>query len=96
MKDALAALRNPMSNPGLLVGKAVEKARRSMGVVSPIAVTGAHSQLSAEADKLGGSIAMFGGSVEDLLAKYQKKIVGKNSKGVGIAMINKHGVVFSY
>ncbi|XP_067947955.1 very long-chain specific acyl-CoA dehydrogenase, mitochondrial-like [Watersipora subatra] len=75
LKDALAALRNPMSNPGLLVGKAVEKARRSMGVVSPIAVTGAHSQLSAEADKLGGSIAMFGGSVEDLLAKYQKKIV---------------------
>lgn len=77
LKDALAALRNPMSNPGLIVGKAVEKAKRSMGVVTPISVTGAHSQLAAEADKMGMCIAMFGGSVEDLLAKYQKKIVGE-------------------
>ena len=77
MKDALAALKNPMSNPGLIVGKAVEKAKRSMGVVTPISVTGAHSQLAAEAAKMGTCIAMFGGSVEDLLAKYQKKVVGE-------------------
>lgn len=47
-----------------------------MGVVTPISVSGAHSQLAAEADKLGTCIAMFGGSIEDLLAKYQKRIVG--------------------
>lgn len=76
MKDVLAALKNPVSNPGMLVGKAVEKAKRSMGVVTPIPILGAHADLAAEADKLGGCIARFGGSVEDLLAKYQKKIVG--------------------
>jgi len=53
-----------------------------MGVVSPISVVGAHSELAAEADKLGTCIAMFGGSVEDLLAKYQKKIVGKREVSV--------------
>ena len=47
-----------------------------MGVVTPIPILGAHADLAAEADKLGGCIARFGGSVEDLLAKYQKKIVG--------------------
>ncbi|KAF6035974.1 ACADVL [Bugula neritina] len=66
LRDVLAALKSPVSNPGLLVGKAVEKAKRSMGVVSPISVVGAHSELAAEADKLGTCIAMFGGSVEDL------------------------------
>lgn len=63
----------------MLIGKAVEKTRRSMGVISPVPIEGAHSELSPEASKLGASIALFGGCVEDLLAKYQKKVVGKYS-----------------
>jgi len=39
---------------------------------------GVHPDLQAEADKLGMSISLFGGNIEDLLAKYQKKIVGKH------------------
>jgi len=46
-----------------------------MGVVTAIPIIGAHAELAAEADKLGACIARFGGSIEDLLAKYQKKIV---------------------
>ena len=39
MKDVLAALRNPVSNPGMLFGKAVEKAKRSVGVVSAVPIS---------------------------------------------------------
>ena len=77
LKEVVKALKNPLANPGMLLGKAVEKTKRSMGVVAPAAVDGAHAELAAEADKLGTSVALFGGSVEDLLTKYQKKIIGK-------------------
>ncbi|XP_005106264.1 very long-chain specific acyl-CoA dehydrogenase, mitochondrial [Aplysia californica] len=77
LKELQKALANPAANLGLLVGAGAKRAKRLVGMsTGNVSLKEhVHPDLAGCADKAAKSIDAFGGTVEDLLMKHNKKII---------------------
>ncbi|KAI8770611.1 very long-chain specific acyl-CoA dehydrogenase, mitochondrial [Biomphalaria glabrata] len=97
LKELQKALSNPAANLGLLVGAGAKRAKRLVGMstgnvsLSPYV----HSDLASAGDKTAKAIDSFGQTVEDLLIKYNKRIIDEQFilKRLADAAIDIYGMV---
>ncbi|PVD19051.1 hypothetical protein C0Q70_21610 [Pomacea canaliculata] len=76
LKQLQQALKNPAANMGTLLGVGAKRARRMVGISSgPSLIEHVHPDLKESADKTARAVEEFGGTIEDLLMKFNKNIV---------------------
>ncbi|KAG8431530.1 hypothetical protein GDO86_018382 [Hymenochirus boettgeri] len=76
LKSLQKALSSPLSNSTLLLREGVRRARRRAGLSTGITLQGrVHPELLKSAELAVASVEDFGGTVEELLVKYGKRIV---------------------
>ncbi|XP_045199598.2 very long-chain specific acyl-CoA dehydrogenase, mitochondrial-like [Mercenaria mercenaria] len=99
LKEVQKAMKNPMANIGTVASFASKMAVRKMGGstgnVSLHTHPSVHSDLSTAAKEASKSIEDFGGTVEQLLIKYGKKIMNEQMvlNRVSEAAIDIYGMV---
>ncbi|GFO48918.1 very long-chain specific acyl-coa dehydrogenase, mitochondrial [Plakobranchus ocellatus] len=97
LKELQKALANPAANFGLLVGAGAKRAKRLVGIpAGNVSLTKyVHPDLAGPADKTAKSIDAFGGVIEDLLLKYNKRIIDEQFilKRLADAAIDIYGMV---
>uniref|UniRef100_S4R669 Acyl-CoA dehydrogenase very long chain n=1 Tax=Petromyzon marinus TaxID=7757 RepID=S4R669_PETMA len=72
------ALKNPIGNFGTIMGEVGKRARRSVGLGSGLTLKGSvHPKLESSGELVAKGVDQFGASVEGLLLKHGKKIVGE-------------------
>lgn len=78
LRELQKALSNPMANMGTLFGAAGVRAKRMAGMSAGLSLKEhVHPDLAGSAEQTARAIENFGFTVEDLLAKYKKKIMGE-------------------
>ncbi|XP_076453737.1 very long-chain specific acyl-CoA dehydrogenase, mitochondrial-like [Babylonia areolata] len=76
LKELQKALKNPLANMGAITGAATKRARRMVGIGSGLSLAEhCHPDLKDSADKTAKAVEQFGGTVEDLLIKFNKNII---------------------
>ncbi|CAG5132307.1 unnamed protein product, partial [Candidula unifasciata] len=97
LKELQKALSNPTANLGLLVGAGAKKAKRLVGIsTGNVSLSKyVHPELASSGEKIAKLIDAFGGTVEDLLIKHNKKIIEEQFilKRLADAAIDIYGTV---
>ncbi|RUS76840.1 hypothetical protein EGW08_015396 [Elysia chlorotica] len=97
LKELQKALANPTANFGLLVGAGAKRAKRLVGMpTGDVSLAKfVHPDLAGPADKTAKSVDAFGGVIEDLLLKYNKRIIDEQFilKRLADAAIDIYGMV---
>lgn len=97
LKELQKALANPTANFGLLVGAGAKRAKRLVGMsTGDVSLAKfVHPDLAGPADKTAKAVDAFGGVIEDLLLKYNKRIIDEQFilKRLADAAIDIYGMV---
>ncbi|XP_043558440.1 very long-chain specific acyl-CoA dehydrogenase, mitochondrial-like isoform X1 [Chiloscyllium plagiosum] len=75
-KRLQTVMKNPFSNPGILMEQIFKRANRKLGMSSGLSLKNeTHPDLAASGDLVAKTVEHFGTSIEDLLLKYRKEII---------------------
>ncbi|XP_060690408.1 very long-chain specific acyl-CoA dehydrogenase, mitochondrial-like [Hemiscyllium ocellatum] len=77
-KRLQTVMKNPFSNPGILMEQIFKRANRKLGMSSGLSLKNVtHPDLAASGDLVAKTVEHFGTSIEDLLSKYRKEIINQ-------------------
>ncbi|XP_071085182.1 very long-chain specific acyl-CoA dehydrogenase, mitochondrial-like [Haliotis cracherodii] len=98
LKEVQKALKNPAANVGVLFNMGSKRAKRMVGMSSGQSLSQfVHPDLQAAGSKTAKAIEEFGGTVEDVLIKFNKQIIDEQFvlKRIADSAIDIYGMVSS-